>query len=174
MKKNYQITKVKGGKKYMANKKTLLWLLAILCIGLVTSAWLFSVSGGFNMIVESIPGYTTIDLDIPTLEVNTTEGSDSDSQSTSFLINKDMIMNVTIEEIYQDNSGGECLGGEDDCVLTYHLQLSRDVYSEIHDGDSVSIESYNALRYLNATMECQAYSCPQARSINVDLVEWKG
>lgn len=158
----------------MENKKKLLWIFAILGVGLVTAAWLFSVSGGFNMIVESIPGYATIDLDIPTLEVNTTEGADSISQSVTFLINKDMNMNVSIEEIYQDNSGGECLGGIDDCILTYHLQLTTAVHSEIHDGDSVFIEKLNTLRYLNATMECQAYSCPQSRSVSVDLVEYKG
>ena len=155
------------------NKKNLIWMIPIFSLVIVSAAWLFSVSGGFEFVVESLPGYASIDLAIPVLSVNTTDGIDNDMQSISFLINKDMTMSVTISEIYQDNSGGECLGGESDCEIRYYIENQTGVLEEIFDGRNVNLTAIRGLRTLNTTMECQAYSCPQSRSVTIDLVEVK-
>lgn len=160
---------MKGGK--MMNRKYTILLTIILSVGIVAGAWLFSVTGGFSFIVNSLPGYATLNINIPTLEVNTTSQADNDTKTTTFLINKNMIMNVSISELFQDNSGGECLGGINDCEIHYYLENEEFSAIEIFDKQNVSLIAMALPRQLNATMVCQAYSCPQARTVEIILTE---
>ncbi len=151
-------------------KKFILMLVLIGMITFVAAAWLFSINAGFSVTVESLPGYTSIDLDIPVLSVNTTHGDDSVSGGTAFILNKDMTLNISIVETYQDNSGGQCFGGEDDCVLKYFVENEGSLI-EIIDKQQISLTAKSSSRELNATLYCQAYSCPQSISIEIILTE---
>lgn len=148
----------------------ILAIISITMITFVTAAWLFSINAGFSVTVESLPGYTSIDLDIPVLSVNTTYGADSVSGGTKFILNKDMTLNVSIIETYQDNSGGQCFGGQDDCTLEYFVENEGSLV-QITDNQQVHLIAKKSSRELNATLSCNAYSCPQAISVEIILTE---
>ena len=153
------------------NKKLLMGLVVLGCMGLVTAAWLFTISGGFTAVVESLPGYANLDLDITSLSVNTTEGSDSASVETTFLLNKDMTLNVRIIETIQDNSGGECLEYENDCEMYYEVEDRPDHFIRINDSNVIDLVAMPYPRNLTATLNCEAYSCPQSRSAEITLTQ---
>ena len=151
-------------------KKISILLMVIASLTLVAGAWFFTINGGFSISVQSLPGYSSIDLDIPILSVNTTSGSDSDSGFTSFIINRDMTLNVSITETFQDDSGGECAGGLSDCEISYWLYNGTED-TLISDGMSVFIKAMPTSRNLTAEINCIAYSCPQSRNIQIRLTE---
>ena len=81
-----------------------------------------------------------------------------------------LFANISIEEVFQDNSGGECLGGQNDCSIVYTLEnVTNDI--TLIDGETIYIGEMPTLRYLNATMTCDAYSCPQSRSVAIIIQE---
>lgn len=152
-------------------KKTFAFMLVgIFMFGFVTAAWLFTINGGFTAVVESLPGYAELDLDINSLSVDTTNGSDSAWSGTQFILNKDMTLSVGIVETFQDNSGGECLGGEDDCTMIYYVEESGELV-EIVDKQVINLTAEPLKRSLNASLSCEAYSCPQSRSAEITLTE---
>ena len=155
------------------NKKHLFWAIPLVLMGIVAGAWLFSINGGFTMVVDSLPGYASINLDIPLLTVNTTSSRDSDEGRIEFLLNKDMNMSVSIEEIYQDLSGGLCLDIQNDCVTTYKVDNKPDVDAVLIDGEYVFLNALSQPRNLTLELTCQAYSCPQSRTANIILTEVK-
>ena len=154
------------------DKRKILIILGInlFLVGGVTAAWLFTISTGFDMDVVSLPGYSKINLDIPRLSVNTTEGPDTDTAYVNFTINKDTLLNITIKETYQDNSGGECIGGKTDCETHYYI-TNNGYQLEINDSSQVRVDADRNPRSLIAEMNCVAYACPQSRVIDIDLVE---
>ena len=152
------------------NKKLLTLLIVFGSVSLVAGAWLFTITGGFTAVVESIPGHAKLDLDIPSLSVNTTQGADVASAGTSFLLNKDMILSVAIIETIQDNSAGECLDYETDCIMNYTLE-NNGMKVPIKDKDTINITAQAFPRALNATLSCEAYSCPQSRSAEITFTQ---
>jgi len=153
-------------------KKVWIFLIVgVFLVGLGTAAWIFSIDTGFNFNIISLPGYAKLDIDMPSLSVNTTEGIGIDTAYTTFLVNKDMTMSVSITEEFQDDSGGECIDGENDCLVTYYIEDELNSFIEIEDEDSIDFTAMSVQRKLNATLSCEAYSCPQSRSVDIKLTE---
>jgi len=158
------------------NKKLLIGLLVLGVPILVAAAWLFAIQANVIGTAVSLPGYAILSIDIPSLSVNTTEAPDSDSASFNITINRDTVLNVSIIEIYQDGSGGDCEGGEDDCTMVYELangSVLFDGYGKLIDGETINIAASIEGRPLRVTMSCIAYSCPQTRTADIILTEVK-
>ncbi len=154
------------------NKKYLIYgFMFLIMVSFVTAAWFFVIQANINTNVVSIPGYASLLIEIPQLNVNTTNGPDSVSVVSSFIVNKDITLNTSIVETYQDNSGGECNGGEDDCIIEYMIQNTLTEYTEIINNEVVFLEAINRERNITVTMSCVAYSCPQSRNIDIILTE---
>jgi len=152
-------------------KKVLIGLLILGVPALALAAWLFVINADVVGEAISLPGYATLALNIPALNVNTTQGADSTTEYVNFTVNRNANFSVIITETYQDNSGGECEGGQGDCTMIYSINNESGVIYEIHNGDNVILEASRDPRRLTATMSCIAYSCPQTRTADITLTE---
>lgn len=157
-------------KKKKFNKKNLIWIIPFFVIVLVSAAWLFTVEGGFSMVVESIPGYTSIALDAKSFSVNTTGSASTNQETLSFILNKDMKLYVEIIETFQDNSGGTCFNGTNDCTLVYQI-YNDSSYHVIEHGKVIGLSAMPYERNITAILSCVAYSCPQSITSEITLTE---
>lgn len=153
------------------NKK-FMWIFAgVFFLSLVTAAWFLSIEGNTTAYVTGNPN-TLISLTIPAININTTDGNDSTIvYSDNFIISATTLFNVSINETFTDTSNGSCTGGETDCSLTYMVITSSSVYTEIIDGYPVYLNGSSQDKNVSIEMTCVAYSCPQERSIDVNLTE---
>lgn len=153
--------------------KKFVWIFVLIGITtFATAAWFFAIQVNINATVISIPGYATLAVNIPSLSVNTTDEADSSITFAQVLINKDIILNVSIVELYQDDSGGQCDGGLRDCTMRYMIQNNNsNDYMELIDEQSISLHAMNIRRNITVEMSCDAYSCPQSRSTEIILTE---
>ena len=160
-------------KKPKSNKKILSFLLVgILSIVCVSAYWMFFIEGSTVATVGDLSGYNSIELSIPNLNVNTSNGSASDIvYSNNFILNRNVTMNVSIDEQFTDSSGGNCSNGENDCTLTYKIVNSTGSYAEITNGSNIYLQESIYNKNVSVEMECVAYSCPQTRNITVTLIE---
>lgn len=151
------------------NKKFMWIFVGIFFLTLVTAAWALSIEGSTTAYVTGNPN-TLISLTIPTINVDTTNGANSTIvYSDNFVIYKDTTFNVTINETFTDTSNGSCTGGESDCSLVYKIINTSSTYAQIYDGLSVYLDGSPQDKNVSIEMICEAYSCPQERSIDINL-----
>ena len=153
------------------NKKLLLGVGVVFMIGLVVAAWYFEISGTSLTEILSPAGYRNIALDFSPMTLDTTNRSDCDTQTDTFIINKDITLKATITENIQDDSAGECLDYQSDCQTTYYIESEPYKFSEIGDKGNVSIKAMAGNRFVNKTICCEAYSCPQTRTSTITLTQ---
>lgn len=153
-------------------KKYLFGLLFIMALGLVSAAWLFSIDGSTTVGVAGLGGYHVMSISIPQIDINTSEGADITTvYSEGFVINRDMNMNVTIDETFQDDSGGNCTDGINDCTTQYMIINDSLGHSEIFDGEVIGLQASSSDKNISIEVSCMAYSCPQTKGIDISLVE---
>ncbi len=153
------------------NKK-FVWIFVSLCmVTLVAGAWAISIGGSTTAYVTGSPN-TLISLTIPSINVNTTNGANSTLvYSDNFVISATTLFNVTINETFIDTSNGSCSGGESDCNLVYMIINSSSTYTQIIDEYSVYLNGSSQDKNISIEMTCVAYSCPQERTIDINLTE---
>lgn len=153
------------------NKKFMFVFVGIFLMTLIGAAWALTIEGSTTAYVTGSPN-TLISLTIPTININTTEGNDSMIvYSDNFVIYKDLNFNVSINETFTDTSNGSCTGGETDCSLVYMIKVNSSTYVPIYDGLPVNLEGSPLDKNISIEMTCEAYSCPQERSIDIILSE---
>lgn len=161
-------TKSEGGTK-MSKKLLVFLLIGFIAFG--AAAWYFQVTGTSISEILSPPGYRNIALDFAPMTLDVSNGSMCDTQTDTIVINKDMTLNVTIKETIQDDSAGECLDYVNDCTTTYVIENSSRLYNTITDKQVFNIKAIGGERYINKTMCCEAYSCPQTRTSTITLTQ---
>lgn len=149
-----------------------MWIfVSVFFLSLVTAAWALSIEGSTTAYVTGDPN-TLISLTIPTININTTEGNDSEIvYSDNFVIYKNLNFNVSINETFTDTSNGSCTGGQSDCSLVYMITVNYSTYVPIFDGLPVNLEGSPLDKNISIEMTCEAYSCPQERLIDIVLSE---
>jgi len=157
-----------GGTK-MSKKLTI--VLVIACMSLVAAAWYFQVTGTSITEVISPPGYRNVALEFAPMSLDVSNASACKMSTEYFTINKDITLNVTIKDMVQDDSGGECLDYVKDCTTIYEIDLNHSASKEIRDGESIDIQAMSFPRTINKTMCCEAYSCPQTRTSTITLTQ---
>lgn len=154
------------------NKKIWLFVgIGILVLTLATAAWYFIIGG--NLIVEVTSIGDTQQLIIPfnNILLNTTNDSAIGESSINFVYNREGNFNVSITKTFGDLSGGECSNGVDDCTFEAIITDGINPHYVIDDGDIIIIPLNYNRKYINATLECVAYSCPQTLDVSIRLVE---
>ena len=138
--------------------------------GLVAGAWYFIFSTGVSVRIESIGSQKDVQLSIPSINLNTTNGADKGGASTSFVFNKEGRFKIDILETIGDLSGGQCMNASSDCNVTYWLSDGL-VVKSIFNGINLDIPANQNLKVIMANLSCVAYSCPQTRDINIKLTQ---
>ena len=157
-----------GGTKM--SKKMLVFVL-IGCMSLVAAAWYFQVTGTSISEVLSPPGYRNVALEFEPMTLDVSNGSKCNVQYDYITINKDMLLNVTIKETIQDDSGGECLDYVNDCYTVYKIQNATNTNTTIVDKGTVNLVAMPNARPVIKEMCCEAYSCPQTRTSTLTLTQ---
>lgn len=153
------------------NKKFMWIFVGIFFLTLVTAAWALSIEGSTTAYVTGNPN-TLISLTIPSINIDTTNGSDSMIvYSDNFIVSATTLFNVSINETFIDTSNGSCSGGESDCGIVYMIINSSSTYTQILDGSSVYLYGSSQDKNISIEMTCVAYSCPQNRSMDIVLSE---
>ncbi len=156
-------------------KKIVIVLSIIGLLTFVTAAWYFSITGDLDATVNSVGGYYSVNLILPEITLNTTEGPDSQNSSADFVYNKEGNFSVSITETFVDQSAGECSGGQGDCTIDVWIIyfLTDTLYEQeiINHGDYIYFPENSNTKTMIAELRCEAYSCPQTRTVRVNLEE---
>ena len=151
------------------NKILLGILIAVGCITLVSAAWYFIFTSGLSIRVDSLGSQKDVILNIPSINLNTSESSAKGGGITTFSFNKAGTFQVSITETIGDLSGGQCLNNTGDCSVTYSLDDGTFSERSIYNGQTLNISANSNVKRIVANISCVAYSCPQTRDVVIKL-----
>ena len=152
----------------MKNKLMLGLIIGILVLGLISAAWYFIFTSGLSIRIDSLGTQKDVILYIPNMNLNTTNSSASNGAITSFVFNKAGSFLVSITETFGDLSGGQCINGTDDCLITYAFGDGNSTRL-INNNQIISIPANTNVKTIASNISCVAYSCPQTRDIIIKL-----
>jgi hypothetical protein len=145
-------------------------LIGIICVGLVSAAWFFVFSNSLSIQVNSLGTLKEVTLSIPSINLNTTNSSAKGGSSSQFMFNKAGSFKVDILETVGDLSGGQCLNGTGDCLISYNLYDGNSL-RQVEDKQIVTIPANTEPKVIYANISCVAYSCPQTRDVQIKLTQ---
>jgi len=152
-------------------RKLYMFLLILIgCLSLVSAAWYFIIQGNLTATIDSLGSKKEVTLSFLPLQLNTTNSSAFANSSMQFAYNRAGNFSVGIIETIADNSAGECVEADKDCLVQYNLYDGVN-YQALRDGSYVYIPNNPNKKIIIVNITCVAYSCPQTRNYIIKLNE---